>query len=374
MNDQKFLDHIEHSAAEVTAARISVADLRDIYQHHAANENNLLQAGEAIQSTLRKVGAVHSTRVRVKTPKSLARKIVRKQTDDPKRNITLENYEEDVRDLIGLRALHLFKRDWKLIHKEILDIWKLHPKDRKPLAYHRGGDSPELRQEWKNAGCKVEERSAGYRSIHYVIVSKPNNRERYCAEIQVRTIFDEGWGEIDHHIRYPDDPNDPLLQESLLILNRMAGSADEMGGFLLNLLENQRVLEFQREQDAAEHAEMRRELEEVKQALTQALEEKSSGKEQNKELREFVERIDQITKPPSPPAPSAMQRIVQEQVRDAQRIIDSLGNVGGRTNSDWARIVGQSQQERLQLAKQLAEMNKQNSEILANLQRQIKPR
>ena len=368
MNDQEFLDHIEHSAAEVTAAHISVADLRDIYQHHAANENNLLQAGEAIQSTLRKVGAVHSTRVRVKTPKSLARKIVRKQTQDPKRNITLENYEEDVRDLIGLRALHLFKRDWKLIHQEILDIWKLHPKDRKPLAYHRGGDSPELRQEWKDAGCKVEERSAGYRSIHYVIVSKPNNRERHCAEIQVRTIFDEGWGEIDHHIRYPDDPNDPRLQESLLILNRTAGSADEMGNLLLNLRQEQQRRDFEAEQAQKERAEIATELEEVKKALAKAVEDNSLSAEKGEELQAAIDRVPRSTA--VIPMTEYLEEF-QEQARIIQRQIrDTFGNPGGRASPNLANLL--YTERGISLAQQIAEMKEKTDRSMQEIERMRK--
>jgi hypothetical protein len=49
------------------------------------------------------------------------------------------------------------------------------------------------------------------------------------VEIQVRTIFEEAWAEIDHQFRYPNDPNDPYLEASLIILNGMAGTADMLG-------------------------------------------------------------------------------------------------------------------------------------------------
>ena len=54
-------------------------------------------------------------------------------------------------------------------------------------------------------------------------------------EIQVRTVFEEAWSEIDHIIRYPYDVDNPVLTEYLAIFNRIVGSADEMGMFIKKL-------------------------------------------------------------------------------------------------------------------------------------------
>jgi hypothetical protein len=51
----------------------------------------------------------------------------------------------------------------------------------------------------------------------------------------VRTIFEEGWSEIDHNIRYPNFSDNPLTNNLLMILNRLAGSADEMSSFVQEL-------------------------------------------------------------------------------------------------------------------------------------------
>ena len=51
-------------------------------------------------------------------------------------------------------------------------------------------------------------------------------------EIQVRTVFEEAWSEIDHIMRYPYDTDNPVITEYLAIFNRMVGCADEMGTFL----------------------------------------------------------------------------------------------------------------------------------------------
>ena len=54
-------------------------------------------------------------------------------------------------------------------------------------------------------------------------------------EIQIRTLFEEGWGEIDHHIIYPRKKDDPMLKEFSELLNRLAGMGDEMGSFYRRL-------------------------------------------------------------------------------------------------------------------------------------------
>lgn len=48
-------------------------------------------------------------------------------------------------------------------------------------------------------------------------------------EVQVRTLFEEGWGEIDHHILYPYKKQNPMLTEFSELLNRLTGMGDEMG-------------------------------------------------------------------------------------------------------------------------------------------------
>jgi len=54
----------------------------------------------------------------------------------------------------------------------------------------------------------------------------------YTAEIQVRTVFEEAWSEIDHNIRYPYDIDNPILAGYLVMFNTLSGNADEMGTFI----------------------------------------------------------------------------------------------------------------------------------------------
>ena len=66
--------------------------------------------------------------------------------------------------------------------------------------------------------------------------------------MQVRTIFEDAWSEIDHTIRYPYDLNNPIFFQFLLILNRLAGSADEMGSFIKFLQKELQTLKNEKSQ------------------------------------------------------------------------------------------------------------------------------
>ena len=46
-----------------------------------------------------------------------------------------------------------------------------------------------------------------------------------------RTLFEEGWSEIDHDIVYPYFKDDIMLNDFSTLLNRLSGMADEMSSY-----------------------------------------------------------------------------------------------------------------------------------------------
>lgn len=215
-------------------ANIDWEELKKIGIHHENEHSHLENSAELFAKEMQKFDGVHSVRWRIKNPLNLLKKIIRKRAENNQKysEISVENYHEIVTDLVGIRALHLFKLDCLIIDSSISNIWTFLEK---PVAYIRTGDSEELKEKFKENGFDIKEHPAGYRSIHYVIESKPLKRKIF-TEIQVRTIFEEGWSEIDHTVRYPNFSNNELLTYFLEIFNRMAGSADDMGGFVLGLV------------------------------------------------------------------------------------------------------------------------------------------
>ena len=199
----------------------------DYYLHRVWLED----AATLLTRKLQAASGVHFVRVRTKDPEHLIAKIIRKRLEDKSRIIELANYREEITDLLAARVVHLFKDEWAEIHKYILVTWNpIEP----PTANIRTGDSPEIVAKFQDKGCNIYEHPFGYRSIHYLIEFHPD-KNRCIAEIQVRTIFEEGWAEIDHKVRYPYGIAGPIIAEFLTLFNRLAGAADEMGSFVQSL-------------------------------------------------------------------------------------------------------------------------------------------
>lgn len=124
---------------------------------------------------------------------------------------------------MGIRLLLLFKEDWTGVHEFIM---KKYGSDlaEKPCAHIRRGDKRDLYE----GRIEIAE-DKPYRSVHYLIRDK---KTQLCVEIQVRTLFEEAWGEVDHKLRYPYNLSNDMIGSYLEIMNRASGMADEMGSFL----------------------------------------------------------------------------------------------------------------------------------------------
>ncbi|UFH54700.1 RelA/SpoT domain-containing protein [Spirosoma sp. KNUC1025] len=228
MAESIFLKKYKIEAVAYKATGLVWNQLEDIYNHYELLKPELEDIAGTMSNRLMKISKVHSVRFRIKDSEHLIEKIIRKRIEKEDRVIGIENYISEITDLVGLRAIHLFKEDWESIHDMISNTWDLKETVK---AYLREGDSDAYRKAFEEKGLKVEDHKYGYRSIHYITKTKPAKSE-FFAEIQVRTIFEEGWSEIDHTVRYPYEIDNFLYKEFLMILNRLAGSADEMGTFI----------------------------------------------------------------------------------------------------------------------------------------------
>lgn len=203
--------------------------LISIYQDNEARRSTLEHNGNNLAEIIRKEARiVHSVKSRVKNSEHVIEKIIRKKMKD----ISLENYKDEITDIIGIRVLHLFKEDWLDINEFIVKKWNLLEK---PVLYYREGD--ELNENLiKSKGIEPKIHPKGYRSLHYLIETA-STKEKLIAEVQVRTLFEEAWSEIDHIVRYPHNQQHTLLSPYLNLFNRLAGNADEIGSYV-NQLQN----------------------------------------------------------------------------------------------------------------------------------------
>lgn len=184
------------------------------------HQNTVKPYAEKLQECL----SVHSLSCRIKDTKHLIEKIIRKNPEYLEKGdaLSINNYEQKITDLMGIRILILFKEDWLEVHEHIMDNYKnalLEP----PFVYVRDGDDTCLYD------GKIEIRKEKpYRSAHYVIRSN----EGLGIEVQVRTLYEEAWSEIDHKLRYPYDLSNEMLANYINIMNRLTGMGDEMGTFI----------------------------------------------------------------------------------------------------------------------------------------------
>ena len=166
---------------------------------------------------------IHSIKSRFKDPVHLADKIERKVKTG--RIVNKENIFSEITDLIGVRVLHLHQDQFKFIDAAINE--KVQSGDwlfvEPPKAYTW---DPESAQFYNSLNIRTEVKETFYTSIHYTV--KPNNYNQICCEIQVRTLFEEIWGEIDHTINYPL-PTDSLgCREQIKVLARLVSTGTRL--------------------------------------------------------------------------------------------------------------------------------------------------
>jgi ppGpp synthetase/RelA/SpoT-type nucleotidyltranferase len=143
---------------------------------------------------------------RAKTLNSFLEKIQRKSYANPLREMS---------DVAGVRVVHLYIRDIKLIEKIIKEEFDLIEKvdkftDKKPNQF-------------------------GYGAIHFVVrLRKEISGARYedikrlKCEIQVRTVLQDAWAIIDHHLVYKTESAVPTsLQRKLNGLAGLFETADD---------------------------------------------------------------------------------------------------------------------------------------------------
>ncbi|WP_055669553.1 RelA/SpoT domain-containing protein [Desnuesiella massiliensis] len=229
---EDFLNKYRIIEEEISCNKIDWSIMEDIYDDFISYKDTYETQAEFIASTLRNHKKIHSVKSRVKDADRLIEKIIRKTQNRKEKHgqdfqFSVENYKEEITDLIGIRAIHIFKEDWEDIHNFILSTWKVN----EITANVRDGDDT---RRFEELDIQIQSRKSGYRSVHYLIEFFPTS-QKVIAEIQVRTIFEEGYGEIDHQLRYSHKKIPEVLALNLLLFNRIAGSSDEMAS-LINLL------------------------------------------------------------------------------------------------------------------------------------------
>lgn len=245
INREEFLKQYNMDEACFEKARIPWKELAAIYEDYLSIEEELRRIGKEFVNDylydIEKAG-IHSYRYRTKNPGHLLEKIIRKRNEHPERFAAIDhtNYYKYITDLIGIRVFFLYREDWIHFHRYITTVFENNPHcyvenriadfdenpdhfyiAERPKVYRRNGDTRIYDD------SLIDIKSDGiYRSLHYIIKYRG-----YYVEIQGRTLFEEGWSEIDHDIVYPYYKDDVMLTDFSTLLNRLSGMADEMSSY-----------------------------------------------------------------------------------------------------------------------------------------------
>lgn len=185
---------------------------------------------DAVKSVLRlcpslrtKPPIIHTLKSRMKDEDGIVDKLLRKQADGV--DVTEGNVFHQITDLAGVRVVHLHLAQFPLIHdcihnQVVNGDWVLFED---PKAYTW---DPESKAFFEGLGLKVHVKESFYTSIHYVV--KPRKDSIATCEIQVRTLFEEIWGEIDHAINYPKPTTNTSCREQIRVLARLVGAGSRL--------------------------------------------------------------------------------------------------------------------------------------------------
>lgn len=201
---------------------------------HYAEKRNLFEAmldqlNSVIQKAPTLLKYVHSTKFRVKDEDHLQDKLIRKMIVAKEKNkvfnITEKNLFSQINDLAGYRILHLHTQQMGDINRElraVLDEYR-YTIVGEPSA--RTWDD-EHRLYFNGLGIKTIKSPTMYTSVHYIV--KLNNRTEGRCEIQVRTLAEELWGEVDHSMNYPHPSPSQACREQIKVLARITSSCSRL--------------------------------------------------------------------------------------------------------------------------------------------------
>lgn len=171
---------------------------------------------------------IHSVKYRLKNEEHLLDKIKRKT--DSEKSISKKEFFDTITDLAGIRVLHLYPEQLLTIHNELIN--EVNKGDlvlfEKPKAYTWDID---LQTFYENLGIETIVKPSYYTSVHYVFMPKAESKIK--CEIQVRTLYEEVWGEIEHSLNYPYNCDSLACAEQIKVLAQLTAAGTRLANSII---------------------------------------------------------------------------------------------------------------------------------------------
>lgn len=153
----------------------------------------------------------------------------------------------EIYDYAGLRLLCLFEDDIFEVHKNFIRMLRVVDEEidakyelKKCSVYNWDKDYQEsiknevnkYYQEDKEYKFESEEKPSGYKSIHYVVRQEG---QRGWIEVQLRTLIQDVWGQLEHSISYKKGGVHPHIRKSFYLLSKDLGNIEILLSYLKNV-------------------------------------------------------------------------------------------------------------------------------------------
>lgn len=257
---------------------------------------------------------IHSATYRVKTTESLIGKYIRKkavlpakQGDDydieKYRPMSGANFHKIITDLIGIRILIRYPQQWRMVHEWIFsNFFKGSERYIKNWIQDYPRDNTEdfiveqpklyVRYENEISSYMIDGQmifqpkisSEGYSSLHYLIWY-----DGKYAEIQVRTVFDEAWGECTHDLVYKC--KNKVRKRELERLSVCLASQTQSAGMIASLMYDKAFSEEEQEEIMEGHTVIDQEEERTYRMLEKRI---HGMMELGKQVQDFDGSVDKL--------------------------------------------------------------------------------
>lgn len=222
---------LEPTANEINAS-LRKMEKPEFWSHYMTGK------GVATPSPIRQI------MLRIKNPDKVVEKIFRKPELFPD-NLSIKSLN-NMHDTIGVRIIVYFTSQLSLIDKELRNssFFEI-DSDTPPEAFFE----PEKLNRLGLSHIENKHKDSGYSSIHYMVRLKNSRipiKERPVFEIQVRTLAQELWSELEHVLSYkPETRPHFSAKRRFQILSREISVIDEHFNLLYEeLIHNQEITDY----------------------------------------------------------------------------------------------------------------------------------
>lgn len=182
---------------------------------------------------------IYLTKWRIKSSQSIYLKLKRKPTSK-------------ITDRGGMRVLCLFEQDiLPTFEFIIITISELRYKLKEIIIYNWESEEDILtfkqimKQKFKHgADFKNKSRRSGYKSVHFTATSNIDD-QNYYIEIQLRTLLQDVWGELEHSLAYKQGNIHPHIKKSFSLLANDLQTSDKLIAHLRDISDKEKnIAEF----------------------------------------------------------------------------------------------------------------------------------